>query len=144
MSRNHRLDHQCEITDGDEQRLQHRLHSHRIGFAQRPGGLLIDIAIAGPHGLNPGFDALAECQRLELARQILAAGLADLRQQGRIGLVRLEPLQLAIHVLGDHRQRALHQIAEAVRQFGVAAVDDRLGRVAAVLSEGDFAHQEVA
>ena len=50
----------------------------------------------------------------------------------------------AAAVLGDHRQRALRQIAEIVGEIGVDAVDDRLMAVAAVLAERHFAQEEVA
>ena len=54
-------------------------------------------------------------------------------------------LEAALEVFSQagFRGATLDQIAEAVGQFGVAAIDDRLGRIAAVLPEGDFAHQEV-
>ena len=51
---------------------------------------------------------------------------------------------LAIAVLGDHRQRALRQIAQIVGEVGIDAVDDRLVAVAAVLAEGRLAQEEVA
>ena len=47
-------------------------------------------------------------------------------------------------VLGDHRQRALREIAEVVGEIGVDALDDRLVRVIAVLAERHFAQEEVA
>ena len=50
----------------------------------------------------------------------------------------------AVALLGDHRQRALRQIAEIVGEIGVDAVDDRLVIVAAVLAERDLAQEEVA
>ena len=50
----------------------------------------------------------------------------------------------AAAVLGDHRQRALRQIAEIVGEIGIGAVDDRLMAVAAVLAERHFAQEEIA
>ena len=49
----------------------------------------------------------------------------------------------AVEIFEHHRQAALRQIAEAVGEFGVDAIDDRFVAVAAVLPEADFAHQEV-
>jgi hypothetical protein len=47
-------------------------------------------------------------------------------------------------VLGDHRQRALRQIAEIVGEVGIGAVDDRLVAVGAVLAERNLAQKEIA
>ena len=52
--------------------------------------------------------------------------------------------QHAVEVLGDHRQRALRQVAEIVGEIGVDAVDDRLVAVVAVLAERHLAQEEVA
>ena len=38
----------------------------------------------------------------------------------------------------------MREIAEAVCQFGIAARHDCFGRIGTVLSESDFAHQEIA
>ncbi len=50
----------------------------------------------------------------------------------------------AVAVLGDHRQRALREVAEIVGEVGIDAVDDRLVAVAAVLAERHLAQEEVA
>ena len=44
----------------------------------------------------------------------------------------------------DHRERAAGEIAEAVGEFGVVAVDERVVTEAAILPEDDFAEQEIA
>ena len=54
------------------------------------------------------------------------------------------PVGRACAGLGDHRQRALRQIADVVGEIGVHAGDDRLMRIAAVLAERDFAQEEIA
>ena len=50
----------------------------------------------------------------------------------------------AAAVLGDHRQRALREIAEVVGEIGVDALDDRLVRIVAVLAERHLAQEEIA
>ena len=45
--------------------------------------------------------------------------------------------------LADHRQRALSQIAEIVGEIGIDAVDDRLMRIIAVLSEWHLTQEEI-
>ena len=50
----------------------------------------------------------------------------------------------AAAVPGDHRQRALREIAEIVGEIGVDARDDRLVRIVAVLAERHFAQEEIA
>ena len=47
-------------------------------------------------------------------------------------------------MLGDHRQRALRQIAEVVGEIGIDAGDDRLVIIVAVLPERHLAQEEVA
>jgi hypothetical protein len=51
---------------------------------------------------------------------------------------------LALAMLGNHRQRALRQIAEAVGEIGIDAGDDRLVRIVAVIAERHLAQEEVA
>ena len=64
-------------------------------------------------------------------RLVVVRELAGLRQHAGI-------------LLGDHRQRALRQIAEVVGEIGIGAVYDGLVVVAAVLAERYFAQQEIA
>src|SRR3546814_773481 len=52
--------------------------------------------------------------------------------------------KLAIQILENHRQAALREIAEAVREIGVRGAYDRLGRIASILPEADFAEQIIA
>ena len=51
---------------------------------------------------------------------------------------------LAVAVPGDHRQRALRQVAEVVGEIGIDAVDDRFVAVVAILAERHLAQEEVA
>ena len=64
-------------------------------------------------------------------RLVVVAEFAGLRQHAAI-------------LLGDHRQRALRQIAEIVGEIGIDARDDGFVIVAAVLSERHFAQEEIA
>ena len=50
----------------------------------------------------------------------------------------------ATAILGDHRQRALREIAEIVGEVCVDALDDAFAAVIAVLAERHFAQQEIA
>ena len=50
----------------------------------------------------------------------------------------------AAAILGDYRQRALREVAEAVGEFGIAAEDDRLLAPAAVIAKADVAQKEIA
>ena len=52
--------------------------------------------------------------------------------------------QHAAELLGDHRQRALRQIAEIVGEIGIDARDDGLVVVVAVLPERHLAQEEIA
>ena len=47
-------------------------------------------------------------------------------------------------ILGDHRERALGEVAKPVREIGRVARDDRLVAVIAVAAEGHLAQHEVA
>ena len=58
--------------------------------------------------------------------------------------MRFELLQLPIHILGDHRQCTLCEIAEAVGEFSIHLVYKSFCRIAAVLAEGYFCQKEVA
>ncbi len=54
-----------QVADAATQRRQHALHPLRIGLAQRPRRLLVNIGVAGEHSLHPGLDAHGERQRAE-------------------------------------------------------------------------------
>ena len=59
-----------------------------------------------------------------------------------LGIATLRDLVAA--VLMDHRQRAAGQVAEAIGEIGIVAADQRVVAEGAILSEDDFAQQEVA
>ena len=52
-------------------------------------------------------------------------------------------LELPLHVLRDHRQGTLREIAKAVRKLGIDLVYKRFGGIAPILPEGNFGHEEV-
>ena len=86
---------------------------------------------------------------MQLLRFHVLAGRADHRvggsKNGLVGIAeRARIRQFAAESLADHRQRALCEIAEVVRQIRIDAVDDRLMAVVAILAERHLAQEEVA
>src|SRR5580704_12324911 len=75
---------------------------------------------------------------LLLQRRLL---LHESRIQRR-GATRIRHLSIEVSV--DHRQRAARQIAQPIRQVAVIALYQRVEAERPVLSEDDFAQQEVA
>ena len=69
--------------------------------------------------------------------------MADSREKRLIVFIGFESLELAVHVLRDHRKRALGKVAEAVRQFRIHLVYKGFRRIAAILAEDDFGHQKI-
>ena len=141
--RNHRRDGLGELPNGGDERAEHRGHALRIGLAQRPGRRSVDIGIAGEDRRHPGLQPSRESERSKRFGQ-LGAGVVDPCEQRRVLRRLARGRKNAVQILEDHRQRALGEVAEAVGQLGIDPVDDRLGAVAAVLPEGDFAQQEIA
>ncbi len=116
----------------DRQRLVERLLRREVA---------VRFADDGPHRVEPGLDRLpvhGRARRRHRAHR-------PWRQDRRVGVgERARRRHLAVEALGDHRQRALREIAEAVGEIGVDAVDDRLVIVVAVLAERDLAQEEIA
>ncbi len=52
--------------------------------------------------------------------------------------------QATLQILRDEAQGALGEIAEAIAELGIGALDDRFGAVAAVIAETDLGEQEIA
>ena len=82
-------------------------------------------------------------------RVVMAAHLVQQlvreRQQFEVGGAEVPGLRDGrLEVLGDHRQRALREVAELVGQVCVDAGDDPFRAVAAILAERDLAQQEEA
>ena len=91
----------------------------RVGLAQRPGRLPVDIAVGGadhlPNLLQRLVEGLPVQPVAQRVRQRLGGG-----EQRRVVLGRGPPArQLAVAVARDQRQRALRQVAEVVRQLDV-------------------------
>jgi len=121
------------------QRAKHRVHPRGIGLAQRPRRLRIDILVAREHAAQPSLDPLTEHQVVERGAHT-GAGHDHFFNQLCVGLFDTTGLgKCAAQVLGDKRQGPLRQIAEGVGEFGIDARDDRLCRIAAVLSEAHLA-----
>ena len=133
-----------ELPNRLDQRAKHRRHPLGIGLAQRPGRLRVDIGVAGEHRPHPGLDARRESEALERARARRVPAASTRASKSRSSGASPGGGKDAVQILEDHRQSALGEIAEAVGEIGIDAVDDRLGAVAAVLPEGDFAQQEIA
>ncbi len=85
------------------------------------------------------------CSAMALRARRPSAAVAWLEDR-RVGLGRAcaRARHQPVAVLGDHRQRALRQVAEVVGEVGIGAVDDRLMAVVAVLAERHLAQQEIA
>jgi hypothetical protein len=70
-----------EIANGHEQGKQHGAHPFRIGLAQRPRRLLVDIGVAGKDGAHPRIDPARKVQGCEFAGQFDRTGVMNVRQQ---------------------------------------------------------------
>ena len=108
------------------QHAQHRRHPRRIGPAQRPGRLAVDIAVGGADDLPDLLQRLVEDLPVQPAahqlRQRVGGG-----QQFRVVLGRRPPArQPPVAVARDQRQRPLRQVAQVVRQLDVDPGDQRL------------------
>ena len=123
--------------------MQYRFHPFRIGFLERPGRLFVDIGIAGVNGPQPCFDPDREVEVLEFARQCHRAGFGYRIEQRLVGTLGGEALELPLHVLRDHRQGTLREIAKAVRKLGIDLVYKCFGGIAPILPEGNLGHEEV-
>ena len=124
---------------------KHRFHARRIGLPQRPRLLPGEIAIGFRHHAEDRRKRQMDCllgHRLARRRRALPSPGrgSPCRHPCNVAALRHD----AVAVLGDHRQRALRQIAEIVGEIGIGAVDDRFVAVAAVLAERHLAQEEVA
>src|SRR6476469_4224154 len=134
-----------QITYADEKRSQYRLHALRILFLERLGCHSINVLITRVNCTKPSFDTLRKRELLKRTRQFHTAG--DRYLSLKFGIIRVffaAPGQRLRYIAIDHGQGSLRKVAEAVGQLRIGAIDDRLGTVAAVLPERDFAQQEVA
>ena len=112
----------------------------RLAHGSSAGKVAVGIGHHSPYGVEVLLDALPVHGVAGLGVQSIGGS-----QNGVVGLCKgAGPGNLAIAVLGDHRQRALRQVAEIVGEVGIDAIDDRLVAVAAVVAEGSFAQEEVA
>ena len=130
----HRLQHHVE----------HRRHARRVALAQRPGGLLVDIAVGGADHLPGDLQRPVEgLHVIGLAQPVGEA--ARLRQQRLVGLAEGAQLRhLAAAVLGHHGEHPLGQVAEVVGEIVVDPADEGPVGEVAVVAEGDLAQQEIA
>ncbi len=107
-----------------------------------PRRLLHDKAVdAGEHGPD-GFEAFGKLEGVEAADHRLD-GAASRRSQGMISRKRGSGND-AVAILLNHGQRNARDVAEAVGQLVVEAVDERIEAEGPVLSENNFAQEEVA
>ena len=143
------LGHEGLDQDGDAthhlgHHIEHRAHARLIGLAQRPGGLLVDIAIGGAHHLPDGFQRVVERLTVDLRARPAIEGLGRIQQRliGRGEGARHR--QSPATVLGDHREHPLGEIAQVIGEVAVHAVDHGAMGEIAVIAEGHLAHQEIA
>src|SRR5581483_4108476 len=124
--------------------VEDRCHALRLILALGPRLLAGKVAVGVRHNRPDGVEVVLEALPVHgLTRDAIErVGRPQDRLVGRRQRRRRRDTALAVPV--DHRQRALRQVAEVVRQVRVDAVDDRLVAVAAVLAERRFAQEEVA
>jgi len=139
------LDGDTEDADGFGQDVQHGGHAGGVGFFEGPGGLGVHILVAGVDELPDGFQGAVELEFI--------GGFADLRQQGFVGVVQQGLVvggegaggrDFCIAVFGDHAERALGEVAEAVGKIAVDFGHRVVVAEIAVIAVRDFAHQDVA
>ena len=145
--RHHRLQQDRRDPQDLDRHVEHDAHARRIALGELPGLRIGEIAVRLRDDLEHGardrdaarISAYAGALRRRARRRAPAS--PDPRSNRR----RLAPVGTrAAAVPGDHRQRALRQIAEVVGEVGVHARDDRLVRIAAVLAERHLAQEEIA
>src|SRR5579871_5471700 len=109
-------------------------------FGEAPGRAFDDELVDDRNERPDDFQSFREIELMEGVQDNfggLARGLADFAET--VGL-----RNDAFAVLLDHAQRAASEVTEAVREIGVIALDQRIVTEAAILSEGNFAQQEIA
>ena len=138
------LGQQGEATDGLGQSVEHRPHPRRVGLAQGPGRLSIDVAIGRAHHVEDRLERPA--QRLPGHRRAhLIEQLLRRRHKRAVVLGRIAGLgHPAVAVTLDQREHALHEIAVVVGEVPVHAGDHRAAREVAVVAERHLAQEEIA
>ena len=116
-------------------------HARRVGLLKRPRLLRREIAVrGGDHRPDVSIALWIACGPWPFAGKATWPRL----RASAVGIGEMPGRGSAFAVLGDHRQRALRQIAEVVRQIRVDAVDDGLVGETAVLAERHLAQEEIA
>ena len=123
--------------------VEHRGHALWIRLLESPGFLAGKVVIGRAQRRDDGA--------ARLMHQLLVHGLAglfdggvDFLDQLKIGRGHVtEAGDLGVAILVDHRQRALRQIAQIVGKVGIDAVHQLVAAIVAILTEGDFAQQEI-
>src|SRR3989304_5663867 len=124
--------------------IEDRLHPPRVGLLMRPGLLAGEIAIGVGDQRPDDFQRAVNGEIVDGLRDS-CEGAVGFCQDGPVGLAKRAWLGHAPPaILGDHRQRALGEIAEIVGEVGVDALHDALAAVIAVLAERHFAQQKIA
>ena len=135
--------------EGDEaqagrQSVQHSVQAAglRLVFRELPRRLFFDQPVEAPHVLPDGLEGGRDLDGVEpgggAVHHRLALG-GDRRQGRGVLLRRLR--DLAAPVLGDHRRRAAHEVAELVGELPVVALFEALHRDDPVLTEGHLAEE---
>ena len=111
---------------------------------QRPrlfgGEIAVGIGDDPPDGVKRPADRLRFVAEADLGNEVVGCREDRLVLSPQSCRVRNCPAAVS----GDHRQRALGQIAKVVGKIGIDAIDDRLMAVVSVLAEGNFAQKEIA
>ena len=122
---------------------QNHLEPRLIGFADNPRFLGRKIAVGLGHHAPDFTQNLVQGKILHQMTALFRQGI----RQSQNGLVlRQQVLQLrclAFEIFGNHRQRALRQIAEIIGEIGIDPRDNRFMRIVAVLPERDFTQEEI-
>ena len=109
-----------------------------------PQGACASIYLAmGEHAGHPQFHALAERKILN-ARVKPACQAVSTSASSTASASSARPASMRPSQFWYEGQRALGEIAEAVRQIGIGASDDRLVAERAVIAEAHVAQQEIA